>query len=192
MNVTPCAIPSVLLIEPRRFEDERGVFCETFKADALAQAGFDRPFIQDNCARSEARGVVRGLHFQRGSAAQDKLVRCSRGAIFDVAVDIRPGSPTFGQTVSQVLSAANWLQLLVPAGFAHGYCTLQEGSEVLYKVTTPYAPDHEQGLLWSDPALGVEWPVSTGGAVLNARDAAWPTLAAWGEAEGRLDGEGRR
>lgn len=190
MIISPCPVPGVLLIEPKRFGDERGSFCETFRADALAAAGFATPFVQDNCARSAAGGVVRGLHMQRGAAAQDKLVRCSRGAIFDVAVDLRPGSATFGRVVCEVLSAVNWLQLLVPAGFAHGYCTLEPETEVLYKVTRPYAPDQEEGLLWSDPGLDVAWPASAGEAIVNARDAALPTQATWAGMMG-LSSDGR-
>ena len=184
MQITPTAIEGVLIVEPRRFGDERGVFTETFKADVLAQAGFTAPFTQDNCARSGPRGVVRGLHMQRSPHAQDKLVRCSRGAIFDVAVDVRPGSPTFGRHVGIELSAANWRQLLVPKGFAHGYATLEEDCEVLYKVTAPYAPAEEEGLLWSDPALGIDWGVAPAEATVNARDQAWPTLAAWSAGRG--------
>lgn len=179
VKITPLAIPGVLLVEPRRYGDERGVFCETYKAPALAEAGFDKPFVQDNCARSGPRGVVRGLHMQRAPFAQDKLVRATRGAIFDVAVDVRPGSPTFGQSVGVTLTAANWLQLLVPAGFAHGYCTLEEDCEVQYKVTAPYAPAEEEGLIWNDPALGLDWPITAADATLNARDLTWPTLAQW-------------
>ncbi len=179
MRITPTAIDGVLILEPKRFGDERGVFTETFKADALAEAGFATPFTQDNCARSGARGVVRGLHMQREPHAQDKLIRCSRGRIYDVAVDCRPGSATFGRHVALELTASNWLQLLVPRGFAHGYATLEEDCEVLYKVTAPYAPAEEEGLLWSDPALGIDWPIAPAEATVNARDQAWPTLAAW-------------
>ncbi|MBE7216946.1 MAG: dTDP-4-dehydrorhamnose 3,5-epimerase [Caulobacteraceae bacterium] len=184
MQITRTDIEGVLIVEPKRFGDERGVFCETFKAPVLAEAGFDLPFVQDNCARSGPRGVVRGLHMQRAPHAQDKLVRCSRGRIFDVAVDCRPGSPTFGRHVGLELSAANWLQLLVPKGFAHGYATLEEDCEVLYKVTAPYTPAEEEGLLWSDPALGIDWGVSPMEATVNARDQAWPTLAEWSAGRG--------
>ena len=179
MQVTPTAIPGVLIVEPRRFGDERGVFTETFKAAVLAGHGFSTPFIQDNCARSGPSGVVRGLHMQRAPHAQDKLVRCSRGRIYDVAVDVRPGSPTFGRHVGVELSATNWLQLLVPKGFAHGYATLEADCEVQYKVTAPYAPIEEEGLLWSDPALGIDWGIAPDAATVNARDLAWPTLEAW-------------
>ena len=172
-------IEGVLVIEPRRFGDERGTFSEIFKASELAEAGFDKQFVQDNLARSGPRGVVRGLHMQRDTYAQDKLVRCSKGSILDVAVDVRPKSRTFGQFIAVELSEKNWLQLLVPIGFAHGYCTLEEDCEVQYKVTAPYAPDHEEGLLWSDPALSIPWPVDVEDATVNARDMAWPTLTNW-------------
>ena len=179
MRIETTPIAGLLVIEPKRFGDERGVFTETYRADALAAHGFSTAFVQDNCARSEAAGVVRGLHFQRGEAAQDKLIRVSRGAIFDVAVDLRAGSATFGWSYSVELSAQNWLQLLVPKGFAHGYQTLTPDAEVLYKASAPYAPAAEGGIVWDDPALGIDWPIEAGETVLNARDRAWPTLAQW-------------
>jgi dTDP-4-dehydrorhamnose 3,5-epimerase len=169
----------LLLIEPQRFTDQRGVFSETFKSSALADAGFQNSFIQDNLVRTASAGVIRGLHFQRKPFEQDKLIRCSAGAIFDVAVDIRPGSATYGQAESVILTSDNWLQLLVPAGFAHGYCTLSEDCEVSYKVTAAYAPETEGGLLWRDDALKIDWPISVDKALLNERDARWPTLAEW-------------
>lgn len=180
--ITPLEIDGLFLLEPKRHGDERGLFTEIFKASELAGAGFDKPFIQDNLARSAHRGVIRGLHMQKPPYAQDKLVRVSRGAVLDVAVDLRPGSGTFGKSFSVVLSADNWLQLLVPAGFAHGYCTLEEDCEVFYKVTAPYSPDHEEGLLWSDPDLKIEWPVPSAEAILNIRDRSWPTLKEWAAA----------
>jgi dTDP-4-dehydrorhamnose 3,5-epimerase len=179
VKITEFEIPGLLVVEPQRFGDERGQFCEIFKSSSLIERGFSKSFIQDNLARSGSKGSVRGLHMQSPPFAQDKLVRCSRGAIFDVAVDVRLDSPTFGRAVSLTLSAENWLQLLVPAGFAHGYCTLTEDCEVQYKVTAPYAPEAEEGLIWSDPALAINWPVAEDAAILNARDRAWPTLEAW-------------
>ncbi|OYX04392.1 MAG: dTDP-4-dehydrorhamnose 3,5-epimerase [Caulobacter vibrioides] len=173
--VTPQAVPDVLLIEPKKFGDERGFFSETYNAKVLAEAGFAALFVQDNHSRSPAKGTVRGLHFQAPPFAQDKLLRVTRGAILDVAVDIRKGSPTYGQSVAVELSAENWRQLLVPKGFAHGFQTLTEDCEVLYKVTDYYAPASEAGLLWNDPALGIAWPGIE--PVINARDAAWPALA---------------
>lgn len=176
-EITPQAIPDVLLIAPRRFGDARGFFMETYSAPTLASAGFRQPFVQDNHSMSAARGTVRGLHFQAPPHAQAKLLRVVRGAILDVAVDIRRGSPTYGRHVAVELSADNARQLLVPEGFAHGFQTLTEDAEVLYKVTALYAPAAEGGLLWSDPALGIDWPIPTAQAVVNARDAAWPALA---------------
>jgi dTDP-4-dehydrorhamnose 3,5-epimerase len=180
MKIEPQAIADVLLITPQRFGDARGFFSETFRRSALAEAGFDRDFVQDNHSLSEKRGTVRGLHFQLEPHAQDKLIRVTRGAVLDVAVDIRPGSPTYGRHVAVELSADNWTQLLVPRGFAHGFQTLTDGAEVLYKVTGYYAPEAERGLLWSDPALRVDWPVTAEDATVNARDAAWPTLDRYG------------
>ena len=178
-TITPQAVPEVLLIEPVRFGDERGFFSETYSQKVLAAGGFSGAFVQDNHSRSPKRGTVRGLHFQAPPFAQDKLLRVTRGAILDVAVDIRRGSPTYGAAVAVELSAENWRQLLVPKGFAHGFQTLTDDCEVLYKVTDYYAPAAEAGLLWSDPALGIDWPLGTAEAVINARDAAWPALAAF-------------
>ena len=173
-KVTPQAVPDVLLIEPVKHGDERGFFSETYNARVLADAGFTGAFVQDNHSRSPKKGTVRGLHFQAPPFAQDKLLRVTKGAILDVAVDIRRGSPTFGKAVVAELSAENWRQLLVPKGFAHGFQTLTEDCDVLYKVTDYYAPEAEAGLLWNDPALGAAWPDIE--AIINARDAAWPAL----------------
>ena len=172
------AIPGVLFITPTRHGDERGWFSETFRQSALEDAGFTGgAFVQDNHARSSQRGVLRGLHFQKPSRAQDKLVRCVRGAIFDVAVDIRQGSPTFGQWVGAELSADNGAQLLVPKGFAHAYCTLTEECEVLYKVTGYYAPQAEGALHWNDPIVGIDWAIPAEAISTNARDGAASLLA---------------
>jgi len=176
MKITPLAIPDVLLIEPAKHGDERGFFSETFSAKALADAGFTQAFVQDNHSRSPKKGTVRGLHFQAPPHAQDKLLRVTSGAILDVAVDIRVGSATYGQAVWAELSAANWAQLLVPKGFAHGFVTLTDDCDVLYKVTDYYAPASEGGLLWNDPALGIDWPTNIE-PLFNARDAAWPGIA---------------
>ena len=175
--IAETALPGVLIVTPRRFDDARGWFEETWSGRALAEAGFTRPFVQDNHAMSGKLGTLRGLHFQAPPHAQDKLLRCPRGAVLDVAVDIRRGSPTYGRSVAVELSEENGRQLLAPRGFAHGYLTLTERADVLYKVTDAYAPETEGGLLWSDPALGIDWPVAPEEAVVNARDAAWPTLA---------------
>jgi dTDP-4-dehydrorhamnose 3,5-epimerase len=176
-EIRPLALPDVLLITPRKFGDERGFFSETYRKEALAAHGFDKVFVQDNHSMSAKRGVLRGLHFQRPPHMQDKLVRVTRGAVYDVAVDIRIGSPTWGQWAGAELSADNWRQILVPAGFAHGFVTLTEHAEVLYKVTDYYSPDDEGGLIWNDPAVGVDWPIGAGDVSTNARDGAWPVLA---------------
>lgn len=169
-------LPEVLLITPAKHGDQRGFFSETYSRKALAQAGFDKAFVQDNHSLSGKRGILRGLHFQRPPVMQDKLVRVTRGAVFDVAVDIRKGSPSFGQWVGVELSADNWRQILVPAGFAHGFLTLTETAEVLYKVTDYYAPDAEGGLAWNDPEVGIDWPLRPEEILTNARDGQWPGI----------------
>jgi dTDP-4-dehydrorhamnose 3,5-epimerase len=172
------AIPDVLLITPTRHGDERGWFSETFRQSVLEEAGFTGGvFVQDNHVRSTQRGVLRGLHFQKPPHAQDKLLRCTLGAIFDVAVDIRRGSPSFGQWVGVELSADNGRQLLVPKGFAHAYCTLTDTCEVLYKVTDYYTPAAEATLVWNDPALAIDWTIPADQITTNARDAAAPLLS---------------
>jgi dTDP-4-dehydrorhamnose 3,5-epimerase len=176
-EIVPQLLSDILLITPKKFGDSRGYFMETYSQPRLAAAGFNGVFLQDNQSLTAAAGTVRGLHFQAPPHAQDKLVRVTRGAIFDVSVDIRVGSPTFGQHVSVELSAENNRQLLIPAGFAHGFQTLTADCEVLYKVTHVYTPEAEGGLLWNDPALAIAWPISPERAFLNARDAAWPPLA---------------
>lgn len=175
-TVTPLEIPDVLLIEPKRFGDHRGFFSETYSKPDLLAAGIDIEFVQDNHAYSSTIGTVRGLHFQAPPMAQTKLVRVTRGAVWDVAVDIRKGSKTYGQAVGAELSAENWRQLLIPPGFAHGYMSLTADVEFLYKVSAPYAPETEGGLLWRDPALGIEWPLAISEGRPNARDDALPLL----------------
>lgn len=174
----PGEIPGLLLLEPKKHGDHRGFFSETYNRARLAEAGFGREFVQDNHAASGAAGTLRGLHFQSPPAAQDKLVRVVRGAILDVAVDIRKGSPTWGDHAAVELSAANWRQLLVPAGFGHGYLTLEPDTEVIYKVTATYAPDHDHGFAWDDPALGIDWGIDRGRVTLSDKDRALPPLAA--------------
>lgn len=169
------AIPEVLVIEPRRLGDARGFFCETFRSDKLAEQGFTVPFVQDNHSLSAQPGTLRGLHYQRPPHAQDKLIRVIRGAILDVAVDIREGSPTYGRSVSARISAENGSQILVPKGFAHGFVTLEPDTEVLYKVTDYYAPDCDAGILWNDPDLAVDWEFA-GEPTLSAKDAALPAF----------------
>nr|WP_237219921.1 dTDP-4-dehydrorhamnose 3,5-epimerase [Sphingomonas arenae] len=164
-------------IRPRRFADERGFFSEVWNAETWREAGLELQFVQDNHSLSRARGVLRGLHFQSPPFAQEKLVRVTRGSVFDVAVDIRSGSPTFGQWVSVVLSAEAWNQVLVPAGFAHGFLTLEPDTEVQYKVTAPYSAAHDRAIRWNDPAIGIEWPLEEAELTLSAKDQAAPLLA---------------
>jgi dTDP-4-dehydrorhamnose 3,5-epimerase len=180
MLVESLAIPDVKRIVPRVISDGRGYFAETYSQKALEAAGVRATFVQDNHSLSRAKGVVRGLHFQKSPHAQGKLIRVMRGAIFDVAVDIREGSPTFGRHVSSVLSGENWAQIWVPAGFAHGFCTLEPDTEVLYKVTDNYAPQSDSGILWNDPALGIDWPVSAADAILSDKDRHLATLSELG------------
>jgi dTDP-4-dehydrorhamnose 3,5-epimerase len=171
------AIPDVLLLTPPRFLDPRGFFSETWQQTRFAEAGIPGPFVQDNHAKSTDRGVLRGLHLQIGPNAQGKLVRVVRGAIWDVAVDVRRGSPTYGKHAGAVLSADNWQQLWVPVGFLHGYCTLQPDTEVIYKVTAPWDRAAERGVIWNDPALAVPWPIAPEEALLSDKDLKLPTLA---------------
>jgi dTDP-4-dehydrorhamnose 3,5-epimerase len=177
MKVEPLAIPEVLLIEPRRFEDARGFFSEVYNREAFRAAGIEAEFVQDNHSLSRDAGVVRGLHFQTPPHAQGKLVRVLRGAILDVAVDLRRGSATYGRHVATELSGRNWRQLWVPPGFAHGFCTLEPDTEVAYKVTDIYAPDCDKGLAWDDLALGIAWPVDSRAAILSDKDRRHPLLA---------------
>jgi dTDP-4-dehydrorhamnose 3,5-epimerase len=178
MNFTASelAIPGVVLISARRFADDRGSFMETYRARAFETLGVAARFVQDNQAFSSAAGTIRGLHFQKPPFAQAKLVRVLAGAIFDVAVDIRRGSPTFGQWVGARL-AAGGDQLFVPAGFAHGYCTLEPNSEVFYRCDSYYAADAEGGIHFADPALAIAWPVAADSVVASERDRALPRLA---------------
>ena len=176
MNVEKLAIQEVLLLTPPRFRDSRGFFSETWNQARYADAGIPGPFIQDNHAVSNGRGVVRGLHCQIGPNAQGKLVRVVKGAIWDVAVDIRLGSPTYGQHAGAELSAENWSQLWCPPGFLHGYCTLTEGTEVIYKVTAPYDRAAERGVIWNDPDLNLPWPIAPHEAILSEKDSVLPRL----------------
>lgn len=170
-------VPAVRVILPRLHRDVRGCFSEVWREDDMVAAGIGVRFVQENCALSRAAGTIRGLHFQIGASAQGKLIRCLRGSILDVAVDIRRGSPTFGRHVAVILSAENWKQLFVPAGFAHGYCTLEADTEVTYKVTSYYHPASERGVAWNDPELGIVWPVAADKAILVDRDRMYPRLA---------------
>jgi dTDP-4-dehydrorhamnose 3,5-epimerase len=176
LEIRSLDIPDVALISPSIHRDDRGFFSEVFRDEWRSAFGAPR-FVQDNHAFSVARGVLRGLHFQRPPHAQGKLVRCARGSILDVAVDIRSGSPTFGKHVSAVLSAENWRQLWVPIGFAHGYVTLEPNCEVLYKVTSPYNAASDGGVAWNDPALGIDWRVEAADIILSPKDERNPILA---------------
>jgi dTDP-4-dehydrorhamnose 3,5-epimerase len=175
VEVRETSLPGVLEILPRRIGDERGFFSEVWNSASFKEAGIDLAFVQDNHSRS-ARGVLRGLHYQLEPIAQDKLVRVSRGSVFDVAVDIRRSSPTFGQWTGVVLSADSWNQLLVPAGFAHGFLALEDGSEVQYKVSAPYSPAHDRGIHPDDPEIGIDWPLTPDQWLLSAKDQNAPLL----------------
>ncbi|MEI9995384.1 MAG: dTDP-4-dehydrorhamnose 3,5-epimerase [Rhizomicrobium sp.] len=176
LDIRSFAIDGPLVVAPKRFGDARGFFSETYNARALAEAGIDLAFVQDNHSSSAERGTVRGLHFQAPPQAQAKLVRVPRGRILDVFVDIRRGSPTYGRHGSVELSAENWLQILIPIGFAHGFCTLEPGTEVIYKTTDYWAPEAEGGIRWNDPALKIAWPDFAGGT-LSDRDRMLPLFA---------------
>jgi dTDP-4-dehydrorhamnose 3,5-epimerase len=178
LEVRPLGLDGVFEIRPRKFGDERGFFSETWNGNAMAEAGFDLAFVQDNHSYSAEKGVLRGLHFQLPPFAQDKLVRVSRGAIFDVVVDIRRGSPSFGKWVGSLVSAALWNQVLVPKGFAHGFVTVEDHTEVQYKVTAPYRPDQERSIRFDDPAIGIDWPIAAADVQLSAKDREAPLLAA--------------
>lgn len=177
MQVIETDIPVVKVLVPKKFGDHRGFFSEVFNRKAAAEAGIAAEFVQDNHSLSAEKGVVRGLHYQIAPMAQDKLVRVIRGAVLDVAVDIRRGSPTFGRHVAIELSAQNWKQLFVPAGFAHGFVTLEPNTEVLYKVTNYYSAAHDRGIRWNDPELGIGWGVDGESAVLSEKDRKNPVLA---------------
>src|ERR1700761_6727363 len=157
MQLIELEIPEVKLLIPKKHGDARGFFSETYSTQAMKELGLDLEFVQDNHSLSASKGVLRGLHYQLAPKAQNKLVRVVHGAILDVAVDIRRGSPTFGKHVSAVISAENWRQILVPVGFAHGFVTLEPNTEVIYKVTNYYSPSHERGIRWNDPEIGIEW-----------------------------------
>lgn len=167
MQITATSLPDVLMLTPSRFGDDRGWFSETWNAERMCAAGVDIAFVQDNHSFSAAKGTLRGLHYQRPPRAQDKLVRCSRGAILDVAVDVRKGSPAYGQWVAVELSAGNGKQLLVPKGFLHGFVTLTDDTEVQYKCSDTYAPDCDGSIRWD--SVGIDWGVTD--PVLSAKDA---------------------
>lgn len=171
-----CLIPDVIKITPKRHGDARGHFVELFREDLFRSNIGNASFVQHNQSLSRPAGTVRGLHYQVAPAAQGKLVRCVRGAILDVAVDLRRSSPTFGQHVAVELSSETDMQLWIPQGFAHGFCTLTPDAEVWYAVTHVYSPTHERGILWNDPELGIDWPVAAEAATVGARDLVQPRL----------------
>ena len=177
MKVERLSIPEVLVITPQKFGDSRGFFSETFSARRFAEAGISATFVQDNHSLSAKRGTVRGLHCQIAPSVQGKLVRVVKGAIWDVAVDIRQGSPTYGQYAGATLSAGNWSQLWVPGGFLHGFCTTEPDTEVIYKVTADYDPGAERGVIWNDPDLALPWPVDAVDVALSDKDGRLPRLA---------------
>ena len=170
----PLEIPAVVLVEAKAFDDQRGFFMETYKRSTFVDAGISEPFVQDNHSHS-IRGVFRGLHYQNPPSAQGKLVQAIRGEILDIAVDIRKGSPTYGRFVTETLSHKNHRLLFVPAGFAHGFLALSDEADVVYKVTSEYSPQHDSGILWNDPALGIELPLAD--VLLSEKDQALPLLA---------------
>ena len=175
MNIIKTKFEDAILIEPKVFGDHRGFFTESYNKEMFQQNGIDMDFIQDNHSLSQQPGTLRGMHYQLNDKAQTKLVRVTRGAIYDVIVDIRKGSPTYGKWQGFILSADNKRQLLVPKGFAHGFCTLVENTEVQYKVDELYSPEHDRGIAWNDPALNIDWPFNN--PVLSDKDTKHPTLA---------------
>lgn len=180
MKITATALDGVLILEPPRFGDDRGWLSVVYAQPLIDAAGIDFITVQDNISLSRAAFTVRGLHFQRPPVAQPKLVQVLAGRIIDVVLDLRRGSASFGRHLAVELSAATGRQILIPAGFAHGFCTLEPDTLIHYKCAAPYAPDHEGGVLWHDPALGIDWPVAPDHAVVSDRDRALPPL-------GRLD-----
>lgn len=177
LDIRSLPIPEVKLVKAKRISDTRGYFSETYTRAAFAECSIDHDFVQDNQSCSGAVGTVRGLHYQCPPFAQTKLVRVLRGKILDVAVDLRRSSPNYGKHVAVELSEENDEQLIVPAGFAHGFCTMEPNTIVFYKVDAHYSPDHDRGINWADPALGIAWPVSTASAILSDKDHRLPMLS---------------
>jgi len=177
MEIISFDVPGVLLFTPRHIGDERGYFAETFRSDTFTKACGHWTFVQENESHSARAGTIRGLHFQSQPHPQGKLVRCTAGALYDVAVDIRLGSPTYGRWVSETLTPENGKQLWVPPGFAHGFCSLEPDTVICYKVTGYYSPECDKGLAWNDPAIGVTWPDAADADTLSAKDRVQPLLA---------------
>jgi dTDP-4-dehydrorhamnose 3,5-epimerase len=177
MQINDAEISEVKILKPARHGDSRGFFSEVFREDVLRTQGINVGFVQENHSLSVSKAVVRGLHFQIPPFAQAKLLRVTAGAIFDVAVDIRWGSPSFGRHVAVVLSASEWNQIFVPEGFAHGFCTLEPDTEVIYKVSNYYSAEHDRGVSWNDPDLAIDWPIEISKAILSDKDRHHPNLA---------------
>ena len=176
VKIEPTRIDDVKIVWPDKFCDHRGFFSETFNSEKFKLSGLDLSFCQDNHSISEKAGTLRGMHFQINPYAQGKLLRVTRGAIYDVAVDIRAGSPTFGEWVGYEISAKLWNQIFIPVGFAHGFCTLEDNTEVMYKVTAPYSPENERGLAWNDDELAIDWPIDNDAPILSEKDTSYPEL----------------
>ena len=174
LDVKPLAIPDVKLIRPRKFSDARGFFSETYNKKLFSDAGIDLEFVQDNHSFSRSTGTLRGLHYQSPPFAQDKLVRVVSGRIFDVAVDLRRAASSFGTWTSAIISAGDWSQIFVPIGFAHGFCTLEPDTEVIYKVTNYYSAQHDLGIRWNDPDLKIAWPIPEDQVQLSDKDSKQP------------------
>ena len=176
MLVTSFEILGLLLVVPKRFNDPRGYFTEIYNANRMREVGVNETFVQDNLSLSSRAGTVRGLHYQTPPHAQAKLVRVSRGRILDIAVDLRTSSPSYGKHIAVELSAENGAQFFIPSGFAHGFCTLEADTELIYKVSNYYAPQADMGILWSDPELKIDWPVKPEDAIVSDKDAKLPLL----------------
>lgn len=177
MKIHDTEIEGILEIIPQRYGDSRGFFSEVYNEKLLREAGINKSWVQDNVSLSPSKGTVRGLHYQEPPFAQDKLIRVSRGAILDVVVDLRKNSKTFGKSLTIEISAEKWNQLLVPVGFAHGLVTLEDNTEVHYKVSNFYSPEHDKGILWSDPKLEIDWGVDLGEALVSPKDQVQPKLS---------------
>lgn len=177
VNFKQLSIPDVILLTPRTFSDARGWFRETYSVDAFREIGIDCAFVQDNHSLSQHRGTIRGLHFQVPPESQAKLIRVVKGSIFDVAVDLRRASPSYGRWCGATLNAEEGSQVFVPRGFAHGFCTLEPDTEVVYKVDGRYAPHRDAGLVWNDPTLAIDWPIRPSEAVLSDKDANLPRFS---------------
>ena len=186
MKRTETALPGVCLLDPVVYGDERGFFLESYNRETFARIGIACPFVQDNHSRS-GRGVLRGLHYQLGRP-QEKLVRVIQGEVYDVAVDVRLGSPTFGRCVAERLDAARRRMMFIPRGFAHGIYVLSESAEILYKCSDVYVPSEERGIAWNDPGLAIAWPLVSPDPILSPRDRAWKTLAAQSPADLPING----